>query len=196
MGTGLTARGFNTGREDAEALAEAGFAQPKISVVMTRQNVDQLDEFKASADKFEILFDLDEHGTCQIEQCEDVEVGGQAKMIRDARGSLRLVDWDTALVAPRERDPRTNDGLHSPTLPSTSDKSNNGCTTPSPAAASRSTQVPDGKTTRTSVRPSSVTSRRSFERRAESAESTLRRGSAMRSPARQSSNLLQISMPT
>ena len=29
-----------------------GFGQPKISVVMTRQNVDQLDEFKAIADKF------------------------------------------------------------------------------------------------------------------------------------------------
>ena len=35
-----------------ENLAAAGFAQPKISVVMTRQNVDQLDEFKAIADKF------------------------------------------------------------------------------------------------------------------------------------------------
>ena len=35
-----------------EHLAEAGFGQPKISVVMTRQNVDQLDEFKAIADKF------------------------------------------------------------------------------------------------------------------------------------------------
>ena len=35
-----------------ENLAEAGFGQPKISVVMTRQNVDQLDEFKAIADKF------------------------------------------------------------------------------------------------------------------------------------------------
>jgi mycofactocin biosynthetic radical S-adenosylmethionine protein MftC len=33
-------------------LAEAGFAAPKISVVMTRQNVDQLDEFAAIADKF------------------------------------------------------------------------------------------------------------------------------------------------
>ena len=32
--------------------AEAGFARPKICVVMTRQNVDQLDEFKAIADKF------------------------------------------------------------------------------------------------------------------------------------------------
>ena len=35
-----------------ENLAEAGFGQPKISVVITRQNVDQLDEFKAIADKF------------------------------------------------------------------------------------------------------------------------------------------------
>jgi mycofactocin radical SAM maturase len=35
-----------------ENLAEAGFSQPKISVVMTRQNVDQLDEFKAIADKY------------------------------------------------------------------------------------------------------------------------------------------------
>ncbi|SHK32191.1 mycofactocin radical SAM maturase [Pseudonocardia thermophila] len=35
-----------------ENLAEAGFTQPKISVVMTRQNVDQLDEFKAIADKY------------------------------------------------------------------------------------------------------------------------------------------------
>ena len=35
-----------------ENLAEAGFGQPKISVVMTRQNVDQLDEFAAIADKF------------------------------------------------------------------------------------------------------------------------------------------------
>jgi mycofactocin radical SAM maturase len=31
-----------------ENLAEAGFGQPKISVVMTRQNVDQLDEFRRS----------------------------------------------------------------------------------------------------------------------------------------------------
>ncbi|MCY7342661.1 MAG: mycofactocin radical SAM maturase [Pseudonocardia sp.] len=35
-----------------ENLAEAGFAQPKISVVMTRQNVDQLDEFAAIAATF------------------------------------------------------------------------------------------------------------------------------------------------
>ncbi len=33
-------------------LAEAGFRGFKISVVMTRQNVDQLDEFKAIADRF------------------------------------------------------------------------------------------------------------------------------------------------
>ena len=33
-------------------LADAGFAGFKISVVMTRQNVDQLDEFKAIADSF------------------------------------------------------------------------------------------------------------------------------------------------
>src|SRR6201989_1012114 len=35
-----------------ENLAAAGFVKPKISVVMTRQNVDQLDEFAAIADKF------------------------------------------------------------------------------------------------------------------------------------------------
>ncbi len=35
-----------------ENLAEAGFAKPKISVVMTRRGVDQLDEFKAIADRF------------------------------------------------------------------------------------------------------------------------------------------------
>ena len=33
-----------------ENLAEAGYGQPKISAVMTRQNVDQLDEFKAIAE--------------------------------------------------------------------------------------------------------------------------------------------------
>lgn len=33
-------------------LSEAGFKDFKISVVMTRQNVDQLDEFKAIADKY------------------------------------------------------------------------------------------------------------------------------------------------
>ncbi|MEE2031825.1 mycofactocin radical SAM maturase [Rhodococcus chondri] len=35
-----------------ENLAEAGFRDAKISVVMTRQNVEQLDEFKALADRF------------------------------------------------------------------------------------------------------------------------------------------------
>ena len=35
-----------------EHLAEAGFAGFKISVVVTRQNVDQLDDFKAIADRF------------------------------------------------------------------------------------------------------------------------------------------------
>ncbi|MCZ4537396.1 mycofactocin radical SAM maturase [Gordonia terrae] len=35
-----------------ENLAEAGFADAKISVVMTRQNVAQLDEFKALADRY------------------------------------------------------------------------------------------------------------------------------------------------
>ncbi len=35
-----------------ENLHEAGFGQFKISVVMTRQNVDQLDEFKAIADRY------------------------------------------------------------------------------------------------------------------------------------------------
>ena len=43
---------YDTAMRALENLAEAGFAQPKISVVMTRQNVDQLDEFKAIADKF------------------------------------------------------------------------------------------------------------------------------------------------
>jgi mycofactocin radical SAM maturase len=35
-----------------ENLAAAGFGQPKISVVVTRQNVDQLDEFATIADRF------------------------------------------------------------------------------------------------------------------------------------------------
>jgi mycofactocin radical SAM maturase len=35
-----------------ENLAEAGFARPKISVVMTRQNVSQLDEFTSLAEKY------------------------------------------------------------------------------------------------------------------------------------------------
>ena len=43
---------YDTAMRALENLAEAGFGQPKISVVMTRQNVDQLDEFKAIADKF------------------------------------------------------------------------------------------------------------------------------------------------
>ena len=43
---------FDTAIRALGNLAEAGFAQPKISVVMTRQNVDQLDGFKAIADEF------------------------------------------------------------------------------------------------------------------------------------------------
>ena len=43
---------YRTAMRALENLAEAGFAQPKISVVMTRENVAQLDEFKAIADKF------------------------------------------------------------------------------------------------------------------------------------------------
>jgi mycofactocin radical SAM maturase len=43
---------YDTAMRALENLASAGFTQPKISVVMTRQNVDQLDEFKAIADKF------------------------------------------------------------------------------------------------------------------------------------------------
>src|SRR3954454_22933585 len=43
---------YDTAMRALENLAEAGSGQPKISVVMTRQNVDQLDEFKAIADKF------------------------------------------------------------------------------------------------------------------------------------------------
>ncbi|MEQ3550326.1 mycofactocin radical SAM maturase [Pseudonocardia nematodicida] len=43
---------FDTAITALENLAEAGFTAPKISVVMTRQNVDQLDEFKAIADKY------------------------------------------------------------------------------------------------------------------------------------------------
>lgn len=35
-----------------ENLSEAGFRDAKISVVVTRQNVDQLDEFKALADRY------------------------------------------------------------------------------------------------------------------------------------------------
>ncbi|HWM57899.1 MAG TPA: mycofactocin radical SAM maturase [Pseudonocardia sp.] len=43
---------YDTAMRALENLAAAGFAQPKISVVMTRQNVDQLDEFTAIADTF------------------------------------------------------------------------------------------------------------------------------------------------
>nr|WP_222132540.1 mycofactocin radical SAM maturase [Pseudonocardia sp. C8] len=43
---------FDTAITALENLAEAGFDRPKISVVMTRENVDQLDEFKAIADKY------------------------------------------------------------------------------------------------------------------------------------------------
>ena len=43
---------YDTAMRALENLAAAGFGQPKISVVMTRQNVDQLDEFKAIADTF------------------------------------------------------------------------------------------------------------------------------------------------
>ncbi|MBN9754623.1 Mycofactocin radical SAM maturase [Pseudonocardia sp. Ae406_Ps2] len=43
---------FDTAITALENLAEAGFKHPKISVVMTRENVDQLDEFKAIADKY------------------------------------------------------------------------------------------------------------------------------------------------
>jgi mycofactocin radical SAM maturase len=43
---------YHTAMRALENLASAGFPQPKISVVMTRHNVEQLDEFKAIADKF------------------------------------------------------------------------------------------------------------------------------------------------
>ena len=43
---------YDTAMRALENLAAAGFAHPKISVVMTRQNVDQLDEFTAIADTF------------------------------------------------------------------------------------------------------------------------------------------------
>ena len=43
---------YDTAMRALENLAAAGFVQPKISVVMTRQNVDQLDEFTAIAEKF------------------------------------------------------------------------------------------------------------------------------------------------
>jgi mycofactocin biosynthetic radical S-adenosylmethionine protein MftC len=43
---------YATAMRALENLAAAGFVKPKISVVMTRQNVDQLDEFAAIADEF------------------------------------------------------------------------------------------------------------------------------------------------
>jgi mycofactocin radical SAM maturase len=43
---------YATAMRALENLAVAGFVKPKISVVMTRQNVDQLDEFAAIADGF------------------------------------------------------------------------------------------------------------------------------------------------
>ena len=43
---------YDTAMRALQNLAAAGFAQPKISVVMTRQNIGQLDEFKAIADTF------------------------------------------------------------------------------------------------------------------------------------------------
>ncbi len=43
---------FDTAMRAMQNLADAGFENFKISVVMTRHNVDQLDEFKAIADRF------------------------------------------------------------------------------------------------------------------------------------------------
>ena len=43
---------FDTALGALERLAAAGFEQPKISVVVTRQNAGQLDEFKAIADRY------------------------------------------------------------------------------------------------------------------------------------------------
>ena len=43
---------YDTAIRAMENLYEAGFGQFKISVVVTRQNVDQLDEFKAIADRY------------------------------------------------------------------------------------------------------------------------------------------------
>ena len=43
---------YDTAIRAMENLYEAGFGQFKISVVMTRQNVDQLDAFKAIADRY------------------------------------------------------------------------------------------------------------------------------------------------
>lgn len=43
---------FDMATRALENLAAAGFRQPKISVVVTRHNVDQLDDFKALADRY------------------------------------------------------------------------------------------------------------------------------------------------
>jgi mycofactocin biosynthetic radical S-adenosylmethionine protein MftC len=43
---------FDTALGALERLAAAGFQQPKISVVVTRQNAGQLDDFKAIADRY------------------------------------------------------------------------------------------------------------------------------------------------
>ncbi len=43
---------YNTARRAMDNLAEAGFGPFKISVVVTRHNVDQLDDFKALADSY------------------------------------------------------------------------------------------------------------------------------------------------
>ncbi len=43
---------YDTAIKALKNLAEAGFEDAKISVVVTRQNVDQLDEFKALADSY------------------------------------------------------------------------------------------------------------------------------------------------
>jgi mycofactocin radical SAM maturase len=43
---------FDTALGALERLAAAGFRQPKISVVVTRQNAGQLDQFKAIADRY------------------------------------------------------------------------------------------------------------------------------------------------
>lgn len=43
---------YNTAIQAMENLRDAGFGQFKISVVVTRHNVDQLDDFKALADSF------------------------------------------------------------------------------------------------------------------------------------------------
>ncbi|MEZ5077600.1 MAG: mycofactocin radical SAM maturase [Solirubrobacterales bacterium] len=43
---------FDTALRALENLAAAGFERPKVSVVVTRQNAGQLDEFKALADRY------------------------------------------------------------------------------------------------------------------------------------------------